>query len=114
MKRFILTGSITSAFWSIITENDNITVRLLRSFHFGCGAYQKVKLGQAISLAQFYTMLRFLLLQKHTVQEKLIMIARLIDMLEHDFHEVYDDSTPPFAGGCEVAVREWSVKCVQC
>ena len=53
--------------------------------------------------------MRYLLSQQKrplSRSQKWLLIARLLDALEKDFHEIYPDSVSPFAEGYEEALRE--------
>lgn len=56
-------------------------------------------------MCQLYTLLRYLLKQKRSTWEKLLFVAHVLDLLEHDYREVYPDDSEPLPGGYEAALR---------
>lgn len=109
-RRFISLTCITELFQTIFTSK-GYTVSTLTRFHIGGGLRRKLAHSEDVSLPQFYTMLRLLMIQERTTRGKLMVMARMLDAMEHAFHDVYSDSTPPFPEGCVAAVRgvEWGV-----
>ena len=58
---------------------------------------------------QAYVAVRYILCQRKrplTPRQKWLMIARLLDALEHDYQEVYPDDTSPFDEGYEESIRK--------
>jgi hypothetical protein len=59
-----------------------------------------------LRLPQFYTILRMLLSRELTPQRKLLLLARILDLLERDFHDSHPNEKPPIEGGYEAFVRK--------
>jgi hypothetical protein len=60
-------------------------------------------------LYQTYVTVRYLLSQQKrplTRRQKWLLIARLLDALEHDYRQVYPDDTSPFTEGYEESIRK--------
>lgn len=61
-----------------------------------------------MALYQTYVTVRFLLSQQKrplTRRQKWLLIARLLDALEHDYQEIYPDDNSPFEEGYEGNMR---------
>ncbi|SNU03276.1 hypothetical protein SAMN06298211_101462 [Prevotellaceae bacterium MN60] len=62
-----------------------------------------------MALYQTYVTVRFLLSQQKrplTRRQKWLLIARLLDALEHDYRQVYPDDMSPFDEGYEESIRK--------
>ena len=47
-----------------------------------------------------------LLSRELTPQRKLLLLARILDLLEQDFHDSHPNEKPPIEGGYEAFVRK--------
>jgi len=47
-----------------------------------------------------------LLSRELTPQRKLLLLARVLDLLEQDYHDSYPNEKPPIEGGYEAFVRK--------
>jgi hypothetical protein len=59
-------------------------------------------------LYQAYVVVRYLIGQQKrplTRRQKWLLIARLLDALEDDFHAIYPDEAPPIEDGYEASIR---------
>lgn len=54
-----------------------------------------------LRLPQFYTILRMLLLREPTPQRRLLLLARILDLLEQDYQAAHPDEKPILDAGFE-------------
>jgi hypothetical protein len=46
-----------------------------------------------------------LLFREFTPQRRLLLLARILDLLEQDYHHCHPDEEPPFMSGYEEIIR---------
>lgn len=105
-----------------------LTVSALIKAHVGRGAQFKIHHGGLLNLCQFYVIARRLFVSRqplldaegnkvrnshggivmHTLdtEERLLLMARLLDCLEHDYAACYGSDGEPFPGGCEKEMQK--------
>ena len=66
--------------------------------------------GEVLRLPQFYNVLRFALLSRHTRWEKLKLAMQLLDQLEQDYHDIYPEEPPILEEGFEETLRQMVMK----
>ena len=65
-----------------------------------------MKYGSLRGIPQFYNVLRFALLQQKTRGQKLLLLAKVADLLEQDRHAYYPDEPPVIVGTFEEALLD--------
>lgn len=63
-----------------------------------------------IKLPQFYNVFRFALLSRRTRWERLVLAMKVLDQLEHDYHDIYPLDPPVMEGGFEETLRQIVIK----
>lgn len=104
-KRFTSLACITERM-NMIIKIKKFTVTTLTRFHIGGGLRKKMAEGKNVSLPQFFTVIRLLVLSEHDTYSKLLVMAYFFDVMEREFQEIYPDSPQPFPGGCEATLRK--------
>lgn len=77
----------------------------LKAVHVGHGAQLKIKNGGLLNLCQFYAIVRCRLAGERSHVGKMLLLARIMDCLEHDYSDCYGSDGEPFPGGCEEIVK---------
>lgn len=85
----------------------NFTCRFMKDNHLSSRGQQHFRNGEAVSVMQLYAAIRILLVDTGSEWERLLLMARVMDVLEECFCDMFHetDAQHPFEGGMVQTLR---------